>query len=65
MSNSAAGMNSSIKLALGMAQIYDPWNNPPPINKRHFKRRKPKIPKGPKIKNGVLNQEFVENPQIE
>jgi len=38
-----------------MAQIYDPWNNPPPVVKRQYKRRKAKIPKCPGITNGVLS----------
>ncbi len=38
-----------MKLALGMAHIYDPWNNPAPVQRTKYKRRKPKIPKAPRI----------------
>ena len=38
-----------MKLAMGMAHIYDPWNNPVPAQKTKYRRRKPKIPKAPRI----------------
>lgn len=38
-----------MKLALEMAQIYDPWNNPAPVahKRRVIRRKKPKIPRPP------------------
>lgn len=37
---------SAGKEALRMAQIYDPWNNPP-ARRKVMKRRRPRLPKAP------------------
>lgn len=59
----SAGVNGSMKLAASMAHIYDPWNNPAPVQKTKYKRRKPKIPKAPRIsdmREARMDEDYVD-----